>query len=116
MAVSDRPSTKVERASARLIRSPLAQTVIPHLALSALYGPMLTAAADNATSHPYCSLVDKVGQIETVSNDDTVNRLAAACRLRAVDQEYVSDPDVIALAGLLLEVSEQDGADGVRQA
>jgi hypothetical protein len=27
MAVSDRPSTKVERASARLIRSPLAQTV-----------------------------------------------------------------------------------------
>jgi hypothetical protein len=28
MAVSGRPSTKVERASARLIRSPLAQTVI----------------------------------------------------------------------------------------
>lgn len=27
MAVSGRPSTKVERASARLIRSPLAQTV-----------------------------------------------------------------------------------------
>jgi hypothetical protein len=26
---------------------------------------MLVAAADSATSHPYCALVDKVGQIET---------------------------------------------------
>jgi hypothetical protein len=87
--------------------------LIPHLALSALYGPMLTAAANDATSHPYCSLVDKVGQIETVSNDNAVNRLAAACRFRAVDQEFVSDSDILALAERLLEESEQDG---VRQA
>ena len=65
--------------------------LVPHLALSALYGPMLVAATDSATSHPYCTLVDKLGQIETVSNDGAVTRLAAACRLRAVDQEYVSD-------------------------
>lgn len=90
--------------------------LVPHLALSALYGPMLAAANDDATSHPYCTLVDKVGQIETVSNDAGVARLAAACRFRAVDQEYVSDPDILALAERLLEESEQDGAAGVRQA
>jgi hypothetical protein len=39
--------------------------LVPHLALSALYGPMLAAAADNATNHPYCALVDKAGQVET---------------------------------------------------
>jgi hypothetical protein len=90
--------------------------LVPHLALSALYGPMLAAAADDATSHPYCTLVDKVGQIETVSNDDAVNRLAAACRLRAVDQECVSDLDVLALAERLLEEPGEDGVDMVRQA
>jgi hypothetical protein len=90
--------------------------LIPHLALSALYGPMLTAAANDATSHPYCGVVDKVGQIETVSNDDTVNRLAAACRLRAVDQEFVSDPDILGLAELLLEEPGQDGVGMFQQA
>jgi len=90
--------------------------LIPHLSLSALYGPMLAAAADDATSHPYCTLVDKLGQIETVSNDNAVNRLAAACRLRAVDQEYVSDPDILALAERLLEEPENDAADIVLQA
>jgi hypothetical protein len=83
--------------------------LIPHLALSALYGPMLTAAANDGTSHPYCGLVDKVGQIETVSNDAPVARLAAACRFRAVDQEFVSDPDILALAELLLEESGRGG-------
>jgi hypothetical protein len=77
---------------------------------------MLAAATDDATSHPYCTLVDKVGQIETVSNDAAVARLAAACRLRAVDQEYVSDPDILALAERLLEEPGQDGVDMVLQA
>jgi hypothetical protein len=81
--------------------------IVPHLALSALYGPMLAATADNATSHPYCALVDKVGQIETVSNDAAVTRLAAACRLRAVDQEYVSDADILALADQVLERQDE---------
>jgi hypothetical protein len=90
--------------------------IVPHLALSALYGPMLAAAADNARSHPYCTLVDKLGQIETISNDDAVTRLANACRLRAVDQEYVSDPDILALAERLLEEPEDDAADIVLQA
>jgi hypothetical protein len=86
--------------------------LVPHLALSALYGPMLAAAADNATSHPYCALVDKAGQIEIAGSDGAVTRLAAACRLRAVDQEYVSDPDILALAERLLEQPD-DGAEAI---
>jgi hypothetical protein len=90
--------------------------LVPHLSLSALYGPMLAATADNATSHPYCSLVDKLGQIETISNDGAVSRLAAACRLRAVDQEYVSDFDILALAERLLEQPHDDAEAIVRKA
>lgn len=83
--------------------------LVPHLALSALYGPMLVAAADNATSHPYCALVDKLGQIEIISNDGAVTRLAAACRLRAVDQECVSDSDILSLADQILKQSDDGG-------
>jgi hypothetical protein len=82
--------------------------LVPHLALSALYGPMLVAAADSATSHPYCTLVDKLGQIEITSNDADVTRLAAACRVRAVDQEYVSDPDILALAERIMEYPDYE--------
>jgi hypothetical protein len=84
--------------------------LIPHLALSALYGPMLVAVTDNATSHPYGLLADKVGQVEAVSSDPAVSRLASACRLRAVDQEYVSDSDILSLAEGLLEQPD-DAAD-----
>ncbi|WP_244068327.1 Wadjet anti-phage system protein JetD domain-containing protein [Bradyrhizobium sp. Ce-3] len=79
------------------------RAVVPHLNLSALYGPMLVAAADPATSHPYCGLVDKTGQIEPLGTDIVISRLADACRLRAVDQEYVADPDLVALADRILE-------------
>ncbi len=82
--------------------------LVPHLALSALYGPMLAAAANSATSHPYCALVEKLGQIEIISNDGAVARLAAACRLRAVDQEYVSDSDILSLADRLLEQPDDE--------
>ncbi len=84
------------------------RVLVPHLALSALYGPMLVAAADNATSHPYCALVDKLGQVESISSYDVVARLAAACRLRAVDQEYVSDADILALSERVLEGTDDD--------
>jgi hypothetical protein len=80
--------------------------LVPHIALSALYGPMLVAVADGATSHPYGMLVDKVGQVEAVTGDRAVSRLAAACRLRAVDQEYVSDQDILSLADQLFEPLE----------
>ena len=90
--------------------------LVPHLALSALYGPMLVAATDHATSHPYCTLVDKLGQIETAGRDDAVTRLAAACRLRAVDQEYVSDLDILALAERLLEQPDDGAGTIVREA
>ena len=76
--------------------------------LSALYGPMLVAAADTATSHPYCALVDKVGQIETTGSDSAVSCLADVCRLRAVDQENVSDPDILSLVDRVLEQPDDE--------
>lgn len=79
------------------------RSVVPHLNLSALYGPMLAAAADSASSHPYCGLVGKLGQVEMVGTDTAISRLADACRFRAVDQEYVSDSDLVALADRVLE-------------
>jgi hypothetical protein len=72
--------------------------LVPHLALSALYRPMLAAAADAATSHPYCSLVEKFGQINMFSNRCAEARLAMACRFRSVDQEFVSSADILLLA------------------
>lgn len=82
--------------------------LVPHLALSALYGPMLIAITESATSHPYCVLVEKLGQIEAINRDGVVSRLAVACRLRSVDQEYVSDPDIISLADRVLEQPEDE--------
>lgn len=90
--------------------------LVPNLALSALYRPMLTAVSDGATSHPYCGLVDKLGQIETISNGSALTLLASACRRRAVDQEYVSDQDILSLADQVLECpdAEEDIASVVR--
>lgn len=89
------------------------RAIVPHLNLSALYGPMLAAVADPTTSHPYCALVDKLGQIETISTDGATSRLADACRLRAVDQEYVSDSDLVALSGRVFEQPEAESWQGI---
>ena len=48
--------------------------------------------------------------LEAVSSDRAVSRLAAACRFRAVDQAYVYDSDILSLAELLLEQAD-DGAE-----
>ncbi|QOZ23792.1 hypothetical protein XH93_09315 [Bradyrhizobium sp. CCBAU 51753] len=77
--------------------------LIPHLGVSALYSPMLIAVADAGTSHPHCALVEKLGQPDMYSSDRDVSRLAAACRLRAVDQEAVSNQDILQLADRVLE-------------
>lgn len=79
------------------------RAIVPNLELSALYGPMLAAAEDPATSHPYCGLVDKMGQVEPVGAGSIIARLVDACRERAVDQEYVSDAELLALADRALE-------------
>lgn len=84
------------------------RALVPPLSLSALYGPMLVAVTHSATSHPYGLLVDKVGQIEVISSDRVVSRLASACRLRAVDQECVSDSDILLLADRVLEQPVDD--------
>jgi hypothetical protein len=57
-----------------------------------------------------------MGQIEAVSKDDAVVRLAAACQLRAVDQEYVSHPDILAFAERLLELPDESAEAIVQEA
>lgn len=60
------------------------------LQLSALYGPMCIMAANRATSHPYAALTAKANQLPWVqSGDALMDRLAAVCATRAVDQESV---------------------------
>jgi hypothetical protein len=72
---------------------------IPHLQLSALYKPMIAALNERGKSHPYVALTDKQGQIRLLTNDDLIAPLAAICVERAVDQEVVSDADIVTLAG-----------------
>jgi hypothetical protein len=62
--------------------------------VSALYEPMPIAVADSATSHPYCGLVEKLVR----SRFKTVIVSPLGCRNRGVDQEYVSDRDILSIA------------------
>ncbi|MDA9420985.1 Wadjet anti-phage system protein JetD domain-containing protein [Bradyrhizobium sp. CCBAU 53380] len=80
------------------------RAIVPNLELSALYGPMLAAAESPATSHPYCGLVDKLGQVEPLGAPSSMARLIDACRKRAVDQECLSDAELLALADRALEL------------
>ncbi|MBP2428856.1 DUF2220 family protein [Bradyrhizobium elkanii] len=86
------------------------RALIPHLDLSALYGPMLTAVADAATSHPYCPLVEKSGQTTIFSSNGAESALAIACRFRSVDQEHVSNADILSLADEALNSPESKPA------
>lgn len=70
------------------------KSIIPDLALSALYQPMLAALKQKGANHPYCTLVDKAGQLPLTAADPAVQALAQACLTRAVDQELVSDDDI----------------------
>jgi hypothetical protein len=84
------------------------RTLVPHLALSALYSPMLKAAADAATSHPYCLLVEKSGQAAMFSSNGAESPIAVACRFRSVDQEHVSSDDILLLADQALNSPESN--------
>lgn len=57
-----------------------------------------------ATSHPYCDVVEKKGQTSIVDDDRIVTYLAKACLSRAVDQEIVSDADIVKLADRPLKI------------
>lgn len=50
--------------------------------MSALYEPMLIAVADSATSHPYCGLVEKFGQIEIQDGDSVTSRVSESSSIK----------------------------------
>jgi len=62
----------------------------PNIRLSPLYGPMAEILAAGG-GHPYVKLVGKDGQRPPAAGDPEVDRLAALCRERGLDQEAV-DP------------------------
>lgn len=80
---------------------------IPHLKLSALYEPLIKAAANPACRHPYVTAVGKAGQITQntfkPSRKDS-EAMLGYCGKWAVDQEIVSDYDIQMLSGSVLDL------------
>jgi hypothetical protein len=74
---------------------------LPTLQLSGIYHAMTNMLTDPKTSHPYCSLFDKAGQAAlTRSLSDSAvsspaHQLFRQCISRAVDQEAVSEDEII---------------------
>lgn len=73
----------------------------PALKLSGIYHAMTKMLASSETSHPYCTLFDKAGQVVLAKSLAESNVTSAAhqlfrlCLARAVDQEAVSDDDIM---------------------
>lgn len=67
---------------------------LPALSLSGLYAPML-AHLEAGGGHPYVSLTGKGGQnLANTCADPDIAPLLAACRARAVDQEWLQPDDI----------------------
>jgi len=76
------------------------KSAIPRLQFSAIYRVMVEMAKDLKQSHPYASVFEKDGQTTSPStmietNDPIVNLLFESCKFRAVDQESVSEGDIL---------------------
>jgi hypothetical protein len=78
---------------------------VPHLQLSALYGPMIEAIQDPERRHPYAAATGKSGQKLSRSNRQDVQKILFYCEHHAVDQEIVLPGDIELLAGKALDVS-----------
>jgi hypothetical protein len=76
---------------------------IPDLKLSALYKPMIKAAANPAYRHPYVVAVGKAGQKTFKPTRKDTEAMLGCCEKWAVDQEIVSNCDIQMLSGAVLE-------------
>jgi len=76
---------------------------IPDLKLSALYKPMIKAAANPAYRHPYVVAVGKAGQKTFKPTRKDTEAMLGYCEKWAVDQEIVSNCDIQMLSGAVLE-------------
>lgn len=76
---------------------------ISRLELSALYTPMIYAASNRSTSHPYIKAAAKHKQRKIDFLDDTCCRyLIESCRSRAVDQEIVTCDEIVKYSRMAL--------------
>lgn len=78
---------------------------VPHVQLSALYGPMIEAIQDPERRHPYAAATGKPRQTLSRSSRQDVQKILPYCERYAVDQEIVLPGDIELLAGQALDVS-----------
>lgn len=87
---------------------------ILRLELSALYNPMISAASNRLTSHPYIKAAAKHKQQKLdVTEDNPCRILLETCRSRAVDQEIVTCDEIIAFSSMTLRKTLQETTDGL---
>lgn len=72
---------------------------LPQAKLSAIYQPMINAAGNPNTRHPYVSAVAKDGQKSFTSSRADITQLLDYCGNCAVDQEIVTIEEIGMLAG-----------------
>lgn len=72
---------------------------LPHAKLSAMYQPMIGAACNPNTRHPYVSAVSKDGQKSFTSKRSDIAQLMSHCGDWAVDQEIITIEEIGMLAG-----------------
>lgn len=78
---------------------------IPHMQLSGLYGPMVSALREEGRSHPYVSAVGKQGQTISAVSSTVSKALVRFCEKHGVDQEIVTSSQISDLACTSLNFS-----------
>lgn len=78
---------------------------IPHMQLSGLYGPMISALSEEGRSHPYVSAVGKLGQTISAVGSPVSQALIRLCDKHGVDQEIVTSSQISDLACTSLNFS-----------
>lgn len=85
------------------------KAVIPQLKFSGIYKVMIEMARDRNKSHPYASLFEKEGQTQSMTSvfegmDPGSKKILESCRVRAVDQEAVTESDILLFGRLPLVI------------
>jgi len=76
------------------------KSVIPQLRFSEIYRPMMEMVRDPLRSHPYAAIFEKYGQPASAGvgiqiADSFVQVIKECCQSRAVDQEAVTESDIL---------------------
>lgn len=76
------------------------KSAIPQLQFSAIYQVMMEMVKNDKLSHPYAAIFEKDGQLSYTTSvvdatDPVVNVLFESCKVRAVDQEAVTERDIL---------------------